>query len=93
MAEGTYILYVHCFSDNPGGNGFSAQVQIDRRTYDLRYNQKLGFLFSKDELAQFLKEKESLVEQNNKDIENLPLKTFNSKYCFYVKNRRQKWKQ
>ena len=51
---------------------------------DLRYNQKLGFLFSKDELAQFLKEKECLIEENNEDIEKLPLKTFNSKYCFYV---------
>ena len=52
---------------------------------DLRYNQKLGFLFSKDELAQFLKEKEYLIEENNEDIEKLPLKTFNSKYCFYIK--------
>jgi len=51
---------------------------------DLRYNQKLGFLFSKDELAQFLKEKERLIEENNEDIEKLPLKTFNSKHCFYV---------
>ena len=51
---------------------------------DLRYNQKLGFMFSKDELAQFLKEKERLIEENNKDIEKLPLKMFNSKHCFYV---------
>lgn len=52
---------------------------------DLRYNQKLGFLFSKDEMAQFLKEKERLIDENNEGVEKLPLKTFNSKYCFYVK--------
>ena len=32
---------------------------------DLRYNQKLGFMFSKDELAQFFKEKEYFIEENN----------------------------
>lgn len=52
---------------------------------DLRYNQKLGFTFSKDELAEFLKEKERFVEENNAHMERLPLKTFNSKYCFYVR--------
>lgn len=51
---------------------------------DLRYNQKLGFLFSKDEFTEFLKAKETLIEEKNKHVENLPLKTFNSKYCFYV---------
>ena len=55
---------------------------------DLRYNQKLGFMFSKDELAQFLKDKESLVEQEDKFIQLLPLKTFNSKYCFFVNGNR-----
>ena len=54
---------------------------------DLRYNQKLGFMFSKDELAQFLKDKESLVEQEDKFIQRLPLKTFNSKYCFFVNGK------
>ena len=54
---------------------------------DLRYNQKLGFLFSKDELAQFLKQKETLIEEKNELIENLPLKTFNSRYCFYVNGK------
>ncbi len=51
---------------------------------DLRYNQKLGFMFSKDELAQFFREKEHFIEEKNEDIEKLPLKTFNSKYCFYI---------
>jgi F-type H+-transporting ATPase subunit b len=54
---------------------------------DLRYNQKLGFLFSKDEMAQFLKEKNNLIEDKNERIEVLPLKTFNSRYCFYVKGK------
>lgn len=51
---------------------------------DLRYNQKLGYLFSKEKLEQFLKEKDNLIEENSEFIKNLPLKTFNSKYCFYV---------
>ena len=54
---------------------------------DFRYNQKLGFLFSKDEMAQFLKEKDDLIETKNERFEVLPLKTFNSKYCFYVKGK------
>ena len=54
---------------------------------DLRYNQKLGFMFSKDEMAQFLKEKDDLIETKNERFEVLPLKTFNSKYCFYVKGK------
>ncbi len=54
---------------------------------DLRYNQKLGFLLSKDELAQFLKQKETFIDEKNERIENLPLKTFNSKYCFYVNGK------
>ena len=52
---------------------------------DLRYNQKLGLLFSKDTLAEFLKEKELLIGSNHEKIENLPLITFNSKYCFFIK--------
>lgn len=52
---------------------------------DLRYNQKLGFLFSKDEMARFLKEKDNFIETKNERFQVLPLKTFNSKYCFYVK--------
>ncbi len=51
---------------------------------ELRYNQKLGFLLSKDELTEFLREKERLIEENEKDMVKLPLKTFNSKHCFYV---------
>lgn len=54
---------------------------------DLRYNKKLGFLFSKDELEQFFDEKEKLIEENNRHIKNLPLKTFNSKYLFFVRGK------
>lgn len=51
---------------------------------DLRYNQKLGFLLSKDSLSQLFKDKERLIEENFKYIEPLPLKKFNSKFIFYV---------
>lgn len=52
---------------------------------DLRYNQKLGFMFSKDKLAEFLTGKDDLIANNYEKIIILPLKTFNSKHCFYVK--------
>ncbi len=51
---------------------------------DLRYNQKVGIMFSKDEFAQFLAMKDQLVAQGDTHIKPLPLKTFNSKHCFYV---------
>ena len=51
---------------------------------DLRYNQKFGFLFSQSELEQFLDEKDNLIAAGEEHIECLPLKTFNSRYCFYV---------
>ena len=54
---------------------------------DLRYNQKLGFLMSKDELNQFFEEKEKFIDSSDERFEKLPLKTFNSKYCFYVKGK------
>lgn len=52
---------------------------------DLRYNQKIGYMFSKEKLTDFLNEKENLIEENFNSIECIPLKTFNSKHCFYVK--------
>ena len=52
---------------------------------DLRYNRKLGFLFSRENWNEFLSAKEKLVESNADWIERLPLKTFNSKHCYYVK--------
>ena len=51
---------------------------------DLRYNQKVGILFSKDEFEEFLNIKDELVEENFDGIQELPLKTFNSKHCFFV---------
>lgn len=51
---------------------------------DLRYNQKVGILFSKDEFKQFLSIKDELVKENLEPIKKLPLKTFNSNHCFYV---------
>lgn len=52
---------------------------------DLRYNQKLGFLLSKDEMAEYFQEKNAFIEGGDERFEVLPLKAFNSKYCFYVK--------
>ncbi len=51
---------------------------------DLRYNKKIGITMSKDELSDFLNYKDALVEQKIDRVFSLPLKTFNSKYCFYV---------
>ena len=52
---------------------------------DLRYNQKLGYMFSRDEWEAFLSVKDEWVEGNYEWIPKIPLKTFNSKNCFYVK--------
>ncbi len=51
---------------------------------DLRYNQKIGLLLSKDELKDFMYQKERLIINGNKNVKVLPLKTFNSKYCYYT---------
>ena len=51
---------------------------------DLRYNQKIGIKFSKEQFQDFLKTKDDLVEENLKFFKKIPLKTFNSKHCFYV---------
>lgn len=52
---------------------------------DLRYNQKIGIKFSKEQFQDFLKVKDDLIDENFKFIKKLPLKTFNSKHCFFVK--------
>lgn len=51
---------------------------------DLRYNPKVGIMFSKDEFEEFLDIKDELVEEKD-FIKKLPLKTFNSKHCFFVR--------
>lgn len=51
---------------------------------DLRYNQKIGIKFSKEQFQDFLKTKDDLVEENLEFFKKIPLKTFNSKHCFYV---------
>lgn len=51
---------------------------------DLRYNQRVGLLLSKDDFEIFLKIKDDLAEKGFKRIKKIPLKTFNSKFCFYV---------
>lgn len=51
---------------------------------DLRYNKKLGFLFSKEEMSKFLIEKSTLIKEKNKYIKCVPLKSFNSEFIYYV---------
>ncbi|MCM1290250.1 MAG: Fic family protein [Corallococcus sp.] len=51
---------------------------------DLRYNQKLGYLFSKQQYEDFCAEKECLLSEDSKIFVKFPLKTFNSKYCYYI---------
>ncbi|MDD6095095.1 MAG: Fic family protein [Clostridia bacterium] len=51
---------------------------------DLRYNQKVGIMLSKDEFEELLSIKDKLVDPGFDRIKRLPLKTFNSKHCFYI---------
>ena len=51
---------------------------------DLRYNQKVGIMLSKDEFEELLLVKDQLVDEEPEIFKALPLKTFNSKHCFYV---------
>lgn len=51
---------------------------------DLRYNQKVGIMFSKNEYEQFLTTKDELIDEHYEPMKSLSLKTFNSKHCFYV---------
>ena len=54
---------------------------------DLRYNKKVGLNFSKSEFEDFLTAKDLLVEEKFEFVERLPLKTFNSRFCFFVKGK------
>jgi len=54
---------------------------------DLRYNQKVGIKFSKEQFQDFLAAKDELIDESFKFIKNLPLKTFNSKHCFFVRGQ------
>ena len=51
---------------------------------DLRYNNKIGIMLSKEQFAQFLETKDRFVDEKCDFINSLPLKTFNSKHIFYV---------
>lgn len=64
-------------------------IILDKQCFsleDLRYNSKLGYMLSKSELESFLEIKERLIEEKEPLICNLTLKSFNSKYIFYVKS-------
>jgi len=51
---------------------------------DLRFNNLLGINLSKDDFTSFLNNKDELIDDNTKEFKILPLRTFNSKHCFYV---------
>lgn len=51
---------------------------------DLRYNQKVGIMLSKEKFEQFLALKDELVSDSRDYLFAVPLKTFNSKHCYYV---------
>ena len=61
---------------------------ITRNNYlaidDLRYNQKMGVMLSKEEFENFLIQKDNFIKENCDIMCQLPLKTFNSQYCFFV---------
>lgn len=41
MEEGTYQLKVHCYAEREGNGGFSAEVQIQGRTYKFKHTQDM----------------------------------------------------
>ena len=51
---------------------------------DLRYNQKVGLMLSKEQFCQFLDIKDQLAEEGAARTIKLPLRAFNSKHIFYV---------
>ncbi len=65
------------------------KTMLEKKYYtveDLRYNQKIGVLLSKDQFAEFLEYKDRLVDENFPLCNPLPLKTFNSEHCFYMQS-------
>ncbi len=65
----------------------AANLMVSKKYYsinDLRYNQKVGIMLSKDEFEEFLILKEKLIDEGFECARTLPLKTFNSKHCFYI---------
>ena len=51
---------------------------------DLRYNQKVGLMLSKEQFCQFLDIKDQLAEEGAARTIKLPLRAFNSKHIFSV---------
>jgi len=54
---------------------------------DLRYSKLVDLLLSKDEYEEFLIIKDQLIEEGHEQFNKLPLKTFNSKHCFYFEGK------
>ena len=42
MEEGTYMLYVYCFSNNGGKSGFKAEVAFGSQTYSFNYKKNMN---------------------------------------------------
>lgn len=51
---------------------------------DLRYNQKVGIMMSKDQFYDFLETKDLLVTEGAEFAKKLPLKSFNSNHIFFI---------
>lgn len=54
---------------------------------DLLHNNKNENRINRKDLEDYFLFKEKLIEENDDSIVNLPLKSFNSKYIFYVKGK------
>lgn len=54
---------------------------------DLRYNNQYKYFFSNKQLNEYKQFKLDLIEKSNKNIKALNLKSFNSKYLYYVNGK------
>ena len=81
MITGMSILlnYSHDNGYLPMINGRRINIILSNEYYtldDLRYNKKVGIMFSKEELTNFLKEKEQLIE-NSKGLSEYDVRQLN----------------
>ena len=82
-----YNIYTKIFQEAVMDKQYVIQLITGNKYHsvnDLRYNQKVGIMFSKDDFNELLAIKDQLADEGFERIKALPLKTFNSKHCFYV---------